>query len=127
MFDPDTTLYPTFQDQLEYELQGEGQVTQYFYVNPETGVVTTKKFLTETDIKDFRVSAQNQLTMKWERKGIAEVRHRNHSVEKSLTVKSVYRETRGTCNRTFYIVSQYKDSGIFVKQNNHMCYVCLGK
>ena len=42
-------------DDVEYEMQGDGESQQFFYLNPLTGVVTTKKFLTETKTKEFKV------------------------------------------------------------------------
>lgn len=42
-----------FRQQTEGERQAEA--AQFFYLNPDTGVITTKRFLTETTTKTFRV------------------------------------------------------------------------
>ena len=46
-------------DQIEYELKANGESAQYFYLNPDTGVITTKKFLTESKTKEFSVSGES--------------------------------------------------------------------
>ena len=48
------------QDPIEYKLLASGEAAQFFYLNPETGVITTKKFLTDTKTKEFKVSTQTQ-------------------------------------------------------------------
>ena len=42
-----------FRQQTEGERQAEA--AKFFYLNPDTGVITTKRFLTETTTKTFRV------------------------------------------------------------------------
>ncbi len=48
-----------FQDTVVFRQQtqgeGPGEAAQFFYLNPDTGVISTKKFLTETTTKTFRV------------------------------------------------------------------------
>ena len=47
------------QDTVVFRQQTEGErpaeAAQFFYLNPDTGVITTKRFLTETTTKTFRV------------------------------------------------------------------------
>ncbi len=47
------------QDVVRFRQQTEGddsaEAAQFFYLNPDTGVISTKKFLTETTTKTFRV------------------------------------------------------------------------
>ena len=43
-------------DTVEYKLKASGEAAAFFYLNPETGIVTTKRFLTDIRTKEFRVS-----------------------------------------------------------------------
>ena len=47
-----TLLFSYFQDALIYTL---AESNEFFYLNAESGLVTTRKFLTETDVKEFTV------------------------------------------------------------------------
>ena len=49
-FEQDTVV---FRQQTEGE--GPAEAAQFFYLNPDSGVISTKKFLTETTTKTFRV------------------------------------------------------------------------
>ena len=50
----------TLQDDIEYKMTGGEDDNKYFYLNPVSGVISTKKFLTETKQKEFRVCIPDQ-------------------------------------------------------------------
>jgi protocadherin Fat 4 len=41
-------------DDISYEMKASGEPAQFFYLNTDTGLITTKKFLTEVKTKEFR-------------------------------------------------------------------------
>lgn len=45
----------SFQDQITYQLTGTDSAKQAFFVNPDTGLVSLKKSLTETAEETFMV------------------------------------------------------------------------
>ncbi len=62
-----------FQDSIKYSITGEASAPQFFYVDPDTGIITVKKLLSEGDTSQYTVSvaqSMDRLTLKiWENFG----------------------------------------------------------
>lgn len=60
-----------YQDAIIYSLISDGEPSQFFFVNSDTGLITTKKFLTSTQTKEFRVSHQFVSLCMWKKHRVA--------------------------------------------------------
>ena len=49
---------------MKYELQGDARALEYYYLNPETGVISLKKLLTQGSQVSDTVSEAETLTLR---------------------------------------------------------------
>ena len=52
----DMYVFIFLQDEIWYTLTGDSVAQQFFYINPNTGVITLKRLLTESDSSQYNVS-----------------------------------------------------------------------